>query len=100
MAIRKADDRRIAQAAQLAARCGSTMLRNGSRGVMLETAHLTELCGMAADQLALAHKTLFDESGDADRALAHLDAALACLKQLAAESEYTMRAPAVRRRAC
>ena len=43
---------------------------------------LAGLCGQAADHLAEARSALFDDAQDADDAIAHLDAALACLKEL------------------
>ncbi len=45
---------------------------------------LSELCSEAADHVAKARLSLFDESADADRALLHLDEAIFCLKQLLA----------------
>jgi hypothetical protein len=65
----------------------------------LETGHLTELCSIAADHLAMAHEALFTGHEDADDAIEHLDAALTCLKQLDAETVRAMRAPQIRRRA-
>ena len=46
---------------------------------------LSELCSEAADHVARARLTLFDESADADRALLHLDEAIFCLKRLLAQ---------------
>ena len=43
---------------------------------------LPQLCSEAADHVARARYALFDESYDADRALAHLDDAILCLKRL------------------
>ncbi len=69
-------------------------------GRRLETSHLTELCGLAADHLAMAHKALFEgPQEDAEEAISHLDAALTCLKQLDTETARTARSPMVRRRA-
>jgi hypothetical protein len=45
---------------------------------------LPELCSEAADHVAKARLSLFDESGDAERALLHLDEAIFCLKRLLA----------------
>jgi len=46
---------------------------------------LSELCSEAADHVARARLTLFDESADADCALLHLDEAIFCLKRLLAQ---------------
>jgi len=45
---------------------------------------LSELCSKAADHVAQARLSLFDETGNADRALLHLDEAIFCLKRLLA----------------
>ena len=45
---------------------------------------LSELCSEAADHVAKARLSLFDESADAERALLHLDEAIFCLKRLLA----------------
>ncbi len=45
---------------------------------------LSELCSEAADHVAQARMSLFDETGNADRALLHLDEAIFCLKRLLA----------------
>jgi len=45
---------------------------------------LSELCSEAADHVAKARLSLFDENADADRALLHLDEAIFCLKRLLA----------------
>jgi hypothetical protein len=45
---------------------------------------LPELCSEAADHVAKARLSLFDQSGDAERALLHLDEAIFCLKRLLA----------------
>ena len=45
---------------------------------------LSQLCSEAADHVARARLSLFDENGDADRALLHLDEAIFCLKRLLA----------------
>ncbi|MEX1060292.1 MAG: hypothetical protein WED13_04665 [Methyloceanibacter sp.] len=45
---------------------------------------LAELCSEAADHVAKARLSLFDESADAERALLHLDEAIFCLKRLLA----------------
>jgi hypothetical protein len=45
---------------------------------------LSELCSEAADHVAKARLSLFDESADANRALLHLDEAIFCLKRLLA----------------
>lgn len=46
---------------------------------------LTALCDRAADHMALAHSLLVGHENNADTAAEHLDAALACLRQVAAE---------------
>lgn len=99
MAHSKAKACKVAETASIAATGASAALRTAAAGRRLDTAHLTELCNAAADELALAHRTLFSETGSGEEAMAHLDAALACLKQLAGESERAARAPTVRRRA-
>ena len=50
----------------------------------MPVATLSELCSEAADHVAKARLSLFDESGDAERALLHLDEAIFCLKRLLA----------------
>jgi hypothetical protein len=45
---------------------------------------LPELCSEAADHVAKARISLFDESYDAEGALTHLDEAISCLKRLLA----------------
>jgi len=50
----------------------------------MPVATLSELCSEAADHVAKARLSLFDESGDAERALLHLDEAIFCLKRLVA----------------
>jgi hypothetical protein len=45
---------------------------------------LPELCAEAADHVAKARLSLFDDSGDPERALLHLDEAISCLKRLLA----------------
>ncbi len=50
----------------------------------LPAATLPELCSEAADHIAKARLSLFDENGDAERALLHLDEAIFCLKRLLA----------------
>lgn len=44
-------------------------------------AQLMSLCDKAANQMALAHKSLDAAPTKMDVAMAHMDAALACLKQ-------------------
>jgi hypothetical protein len=51
---------------------------------VMPEASLSELCSEAADHVAQARLSLFDESGDAERALLHLDEAIFCLKRLLA----------------
>ena len=51
---------------------------------VMPTLSLSELCSEAADHVAKARLSLFDESGNADRALLHLDEAIFCLKRLLA----------------
>ncbi|HET7448539.1 MAG TPA: hypothetical protein VFJ49_11650 [Methyloceanibacter sp.] len=48
----------------------------------MPTVSLSELCSEAADHVAKARLSLFDDDGDADRALLHLDEAIFCLKRL------------------
>lgn len=50
----------------------------------LPAATLSELCSEAADHVAKARASLFDDNGDAERALLHLDEAIFCLKRLLA----------------
>ena len=45
---------------------------------------LSELCSEAADHVAKARLSLFDENADANHALLHLDEAIFCLKRLLA----------------
>jgi hypothetical protein len=45
---------------------------------------LSELCAEAAQHVAEARMAFFNESADAERALAHLDEAIDCLKRLLA----------------
>ena len=45
---------------------------------------LAELCSEAADHVAMARLSLFDENADANHALLHLDEAIFCLKRLLA----------------
>ncbi len=45
---------------------------------------LSGLCSEAADHVAKARLSLSDEDSDADRALAHLDEAILCLRRLLA----------------
>ena len=51
---------------------------------------LSELCSEAADHVARARLSLFDESTDADRALLHLDEAIFCLKRLLVQGRAGM----------
>ncbi len=44
--------------------------------------HLARLFDQAADHLAEAHKTLFSDPDKTETAIAHLDAALDCLRQV------------------
>ena len=50
------------------------------------TVSLSELCSEAADHIAKARLSLFDDDGDTDRALLHLDEAIFCLKRLHAHA--------------
>jgi hypothetical protein len=50
---------------------------------------LPQLCSEAADHVARARLALFEESYDTDRALAHLDEAIFCLKRLLAHGRAT-----------
>jgi hypothetical protein len=56
----------------------------------MPTVSLSALCSEAADHVAKARLSLFDESGDADRALLHLDEAIFCLKRLLAHGRAGM----------
>jgi hypothetical protein len=49
---------------------------------------LSELCSEAADHVARARLSLFDENADANHALLHLDEAIFCLKRLLAYGRY------------
>jgi hypothetical protein len=51
---------------------------------VMPAATLSELCGEAADHIARARISLFDETTDAEPALAHLDEAIFCLKRMLA----------------
>jgi hypothetical protein len=57
------------------------------RDKALPPATLSELCSEAADHVARARLALFDETGDADRALIHLDEAIFCLRRLLAHGK-------------
>jgi hypothetical protein len=59
---------------------------------VMPTVSLSALCSEAADHVAKARLSLFDESGDADRALLHLDEAIFCLKRLLAHGRAGTRA--------
>jgi hypothetical protein len=48
----------------------------------MPTVSLSELCSEAADHVAKARFSLFDDGVNADRALLHLDEAIFCLKRL------------------
>jgi len=48
----------------------------------MPTVSLSELCSEAADHVAKARFSLFDDGANADRALLHLDEAIFCLKRL------------------
>ncbi len=60
---------------------------------------LSELCSEAADHVAKARLSLFDENGNADRALLHLDEAIFCLKRLLAHGRSGMSESSTRRTA-
>ena len=60
---------------------------------------LSQLCSEAADHVARARLSLFDEGADADRALLHLDEAIFCLKRLLAQGRAGMRELQTRRSA-
>jgi hypothetical protein len=49
---------------------------------VMPTVSLSELCSEAADHVAKARLSLFDDDADATRALLHLDEAIFCLKRL------------------
>jgi hypothetical protein len=51
---------------------------------VMPPATLSELCTEAADHIAQARLSLFDETSDAEPALAHLDEAIFCLKRMLA----------------
>jgi hypothetical protein len=51
---------------------------------VMPAATLSELCSEAADHIARARISLFDETTDAEPALAHLDEAIFCLKRMLA----------------
>ena len=51
---------------------------------VMPAATLSELCSEAADHVARARLSLFDETTDAEPALAHLDDAIFCLKRMLA----------------
>lgn len=63
----------------LAAGNGREPARSATR-----TAQLAAMCREAAAHLAEAHSALFEGPEDSETALAHLDAALVCLKAVAA----------------
>jgi hypothetical protein len=48
----------------------------------MPTESLSKLCSEAADHVAKARLSLFDDDADANRALLHLDEAIFCLKRL------------------
>jgi hypothetical protein len=50
---------------------------------------LSELCSEAADHVAKARISLFNDSYDAEVALLHLDEAIFCLKRLLAHGRST-----------
>ena len=56
---------------------------------VMPTVSLSELCSEAADHVAKARLSLFDDDADADRALLHLDEAIFCLKRLFAYGTRT-----------
>ena len=49
---------------------------------VMPTESLSKLCSEAADHVAKARLSLFDDDADANRALLHLDEAIFCLKRL------------------
>ena len=51
---------------------------------VIPAATLSELCSEAADHIARARISLFDETTDAEPALAHLDEAIFCLRRMLA----------------
>ncbi|MGH6864640.1 MAG: hypothetical protein ACREDO_00280 [Methyloceanibacter sp.] len=55
-----------------------------AQDTMMPALSLSELCSEAADHVAKARISLFDESYDAEQALLHLDEAIFCLKRLSA----------------
>jgi hypothetical protein len=55
-----------------------------ARDQVMPVATLSELCAEAAEHIARARISLFDETSDAEPALAHLDEAIFCLKRLLA----------------
>ena len=54
----------------------------GKQDNVMPAATLSELCSEAADHIARARLSLFDETADAEPALAHLDDAIFCLKRM------------------
>jgi hypothetical protein len=50
-----------------------------------EISQLALTCSMAAEHVSMARAELFSGTADANRALAHLDSAIGCLKRLAAQ---------------
>ena len=51
---------------------------------VMPAATLSELCNEAAEHVAQARLSLYDETSDAEPALAHLDEAIFCLKRMLA----------------
>jgi hypothetical protein len=51
---------------------------------VMPPASLSELCAEAADHVARARLSLFDDGADGEAALLHLDEAIFCLKRLLA----------------
>lgn len=74
-----------------AAAAGATALRtaveaangHGRPDGLSKTLRLARMCQTAADHLSQAHQALFAGNDGAEAALAHLDAALDCLKAVA-----------------
>lgn len=59
-----------------------------------DVADLAELCDQAADHMALAHNLIVTHENHTDAAIAHLDAALNCLRRLSSEAEQRIRSEA------
>jgi hypothetical protein len=62
---------------------GATMKQTSkAHDKVMPSLSLSELCSEAAEHVAKARRSLFDEYYDAEVALLHLDEAIFCLKRL------------------